>query len=78
MNGSMRIGIGNALFQKRVDKKEEVTMIQLSEEWMDKLIETVKQGNEVHLEFTPEETRIEIMPWKAFEYKCPYKEEVEE
>jgi len=78
MNGSMRIGIGNALFQKWVDKKEEVIMIQISEEWIDKLIETVKQGNEVHIEFTPEETRIEIMPWKPFEYKCPYKEEEEE
>ena len=74
MNGSMRIGIGNALFQKWVDKKEEAIMIQISEEWMDKLIETVKQGNEVHLEFTPEKTRIEIMQWKPFEYKCPYKE----
>ena len=53
-------------------------MIQISEEWMDKLIETVKQGNEVHLEFTPEETRIEVMPWKPFKYNCPYKGEVEE
>ena len=61
MNGSMKIGIGNALFQK----------------WVDKLIEMVKQGNEVHLEFTPEETRIEVMPWKPFEYKCPYKGEEE-
>ena len=50
-------------------------MIQVSEEWMDKLIETVKQGNEVHLEFTPEETRIEVMPWEPFEYKCPYRED---
>ena len=73
MNGSMRIGIGNALFPKWVDKKEEVIMIQISEEWMDKLIEMVKQGNEVHLEFTPEETRIEVMPWKPITYDCPFK-----
>lgn len=73
MNGSMRIGIGNALFPKWVDKKEEVIMIQISEEWMDKLIEMVKQGNEVHMEFEPHRTIIEVMPWKPFEYKCPYK-----
>lgn len=48
-------------------------MIQISEEWMDKLIETVKQGNEVHLEFTPEETRIEVMPWNPITYDCPFK-----
>lgn len=48
-------------------------MIQISEEWMDKLIEMVKQGNEVHLEFTPEETRIEIIPWRPITYNCPFK-----
>lgn len=68
------MGLGMPFSRKRVDKKEEVIMIQISEEWMDKLIEMVKQGNEVHLEFTPEETRIEVMPWKPFEYKCPYKD----
>lgn len=31
MNGSMRIGIGNALFQKWVDKKEEVITMQIEE-----------------------------------------------
>lgn len=50
-------------------------MIQIEEKSVDKLLEMVKQGNEIHLEFTPDETRIEVMPWKPFEYKCPYKEE---
>ena len=50
-------------------------MIQICMEYLEKLLEFVKEGNEVHLEFTPEETRIEVMPWKPFEYKCPYKED---
>lgn len=75
MNGSMRIGIGNALFQKWVDKKEEVIMIQIDMESFEKLLEFVKEGNEVHMEFEPDRTIIEVMPWKPFEYKCPYKED---
>lgn len=47
-------------------------MIQISEESMKELFNMVREGNEVHMEFTPEETRIEVMPWKPFEYKCPY------
>ena len=50
-------------------------MIQIAGELTDQLFDMVKQGNEVHIEFTPDETRIEVMPWKPFEYKCPYKEE---
>ena len=49
-------------------------MIGISQEWLEILLDMVKQGNEVHLEFTPDETHIEVMPWKPFEYKCPYKE----
>lgn len=48
--------------------------IQISEEFYEKLMQMVKEGNEVHIEFTPDETRIDVMPWKPFDYKCPYHE----
>ena len=52
-------------------------MIQISAEWLDQLMDIVREGNEVHIEFTPDETRINIMPWKPFDYKCPYKGDAE-
>ena len=48
-------------------------MIQLTEDSLDKLMEIVKEGNEVHIEYTPDETRIEIIPWQPYEFQCPYK-----
>ena len=47
-------------------------MIQLSKEAVNKLLDKVKDGYEVHMRFTEEETEIEVMPWKPFEMKCPY------
>lgn len=48
-------------------------MIQISDELFEMLINRVIEDKiEVHLEFTPENTTIEIQPWKPFEYKCPY------
>lgn len=47
-------------------------MIQLTPEYFDKLMQMVKEGHEVHIEFNPDETRVDVMPWKPFEYKCPY------
>ena len=43
-------------------------MIQISEKSINKLMEIVKKGNEVHLRYTENETEIEVMPWKPFEY----------
>lgn len=47
-------------------------MIQISKEAMHELLDKVKDGYEVHMRFTEEETEIEVMPWKPFEMKCPY------
>lgn len=48
-------------------------MIQISDEMFEMLInKVIKDKIEVHLEFTPENTIIEIQPWKPFEYRCPY------
>lgn len=52
-------------------------MIQIDMESLEKLLKFVKDGNEVHMEFEPHRTTIEVMPWKPFEYKCPYKEKKE-
>lgn len=52
-------------------------MIQIDLEYINRLLEFVKEGNEVHMEFEPDRTIIEVMPWKPFEYKCPYKGEEE-
>lgn len=49
-------------------------MIQIDMESLEKLLKFVKEGNEVHMEFEPHRTIIEVMPWKPFEYKCPYKD----
>ena len=49
------------------------TMIQISDEMFEMLINRVVEDKiEVHLEFTPENTTIEIQPWKPYEMKCPY------
>lgn len=47
-------------------------MIQISKGAFEKLMQMVKEGNEVHIELTPDEVRIDVVPWKPFEYKCPY------
>ena len=48
-------------------------MIQI--EKFEMLLKFVKEGNEVHMTFEPDRTTIEVMPWKPFEYQCPYKKE---
>ena len=54
-------------------------MIQIHEESIKMLIDrVVKDKIEVHLEFTPESTIVEIQPWKPYEMKCPYAKEKEE
>ena len=40
---------------------------------IEKLLEFVKEGNEVHMEYEPDRTVIEIMPWKPITYNCPFK-----
>ena len=48
-------------------------MIQISEESIRMLIDSVKNDKiEVHMEFMPENTIIEIQPWKPIEMSCPY------
>lgn len=52
-------------------------MIQISEESIRMLIDSVKNDKiEVHMEFAPENTIIEIQPWKPIEMRCPYGREV--
>lgn len=54
-------------------------MIQISEEWLNMLMDrVVKDKIEVHVEFTPDTTSVEMMPWKPYEMKCPYAEGKEE
>lgn len=54
-------------------------MIQMHEESLKMLIDrVVKDQIEVHIEFTPETTSVDIMPWKPYEMKCPYAERKEE
>ena len=54
-------------------------MIQISDESLNMLIDrVVKDQVEVHIAFTPENTSIEIMPWKPYEMKCPYADRKEE
>ena len=53
-------------------------MTQINLEYINRLLEFVKEGNEVHMEFEPDRMTIEVMPWKPFKYKCPYKEGEEE
>lgn len=49
------------------------TMIQISDEMFERLINRViKDQIEVRLEFTPENTTIDIQPWKPFIYRCPF------
>ena len=58
---------------------EEKRMIQISEEWLNMLMDrVVKDKIEVHVEFTPDTTSVEMMPWKPYEMKCPYAEGKEE
>ena len=52
-------------------------MIQISEECICMLLDRVKKDSiEVHMEFTTENTIIEIQPWKPIEMSCPYGREV--
>lgn len=54
-------------------------MIQISEEWLNMLMDrVVKDKIEVHVEFTQDTTSVDIMPWKPYEMKCPYDERKEE
>ena len=46
--------------------------LEVTEKQFEKLMQVVKEGNEVHIELTPDEVRIDVMPWKPFEYKCSY------
>ena len=48
-------------------------MIQIEMESLEKLLKFVKEGNEVHMEFEPDRTTIEVMPWKPITYDCPFK-----
>ena len=53
-------------------------MIQIDEHSIQMLIDrVVKDKVEVHLDFTPENTTIDIQPWKPYEMRCPYGREVE-
>jgi len=53
-------------------------MIQISYESIEMLVDrVVKDHIEVHMEFTPENTTVEIQPWKPYELKCPYAERKE-
>ena len=50
-------------------------MIQINEDSINMLIDrVVKNQIEVHIEVTPENTSIDIQPWKPYEMKCPYAE----
>lgn len=52
-------------------------MMQITEEYVRMLIDRVKNDNiEVHMEFTTENTIIEIQPWKPIKMSCPYGREV--
>lgn len=58
-------------------------MIQIEEHCIQMLMDRVVRDKvEIHLEFTPENTTIDIQPWKPYEMRCPYakdtKTEVEE
>lgn len=47
-------------------------MIPISSEAVRELLDRVKDGYEVHIRVTEEETEIEVMPWEPVEMKCPY------
>lgn len=53
-------------------------MIQIDEHSIQMLIDrVVKDKVEVHLDFTPENTTIDIQPWKPYEMRCPYGREAD-
>ena len=53
-------------------------MIQIEEHIIQMLVNRVVRDKvEIHLEFTPETTTIDIQPWKPLEMHCPYGREVE-
>ena len=47
-------------------------MVRLTEDSFDRLMEMVKDGYEVHITYEPDRAEVEVMPWKPFEYRCPY------
>lgn len=48
-------------------------MMNISVEVLQNLIDrVVKDKIEVHIEMTPENTTIDIQPWKPIEMRCPY------
>lgn len=52
-------------------------MIQISDESMRMLMDRVKSDKiEVHIEFTTENTSIDIQPWEPIKLSCPYACEV--
>ena len=56
----------------RIDGRQR-SMKQTPEEYMRMLIDRVKNDKvEVHMEFTPENTIIEIQPWEPIEMSCTY------
>jgi len=67
--GMVGIIMAAVLMASREEKDE---IMKITDEKFEKLMQMVKEGYEVHIENTPEGTRIEIMPWKPFEYKCPF------
>ena len=56
-----------------LQKREVSKMINVDILAIEKLLEFVKEGNEVHMEYEPDRTVIEIMPWKPITYDCPFK-----
>lgn len=53
-------------------------MIPVHEDCIKMLIDrVVKDQIEVHIEVSPENTSINIQPWKPYEIKCPYAERKE-
>jgi hypothetical protein len=53
-------------------ERKEKTMVQLTQESFDNLMKMVEDGHEVHITYEPERVEVEVMPWKPFEYRCPY------
>lgn len=48
-------------------------MINIQTQELNNLIDRViKDKIEVHIEVTPENTTIDIQPWKPIEMRCPY------
>lgn len=55
-------------------------MIQMTDDSIKMLLDRVKEGMTVRIEFTPEQTTIEVEPWSPYQYRpvCPYKEDADD